>query len=141
MTRPDFQRVYDHHKWIHGVLINWARWVTPSIGPQTSPMFRDYRSHAWQWHPKEYREACDILEAQEVERKVAKLPPQQREAIRWCYVYRCSPAAAIREMRVSYEALERLVHEARSMLDISCRSKDYWTEEAALELVKVKSKL
>lgn len=125
---PDFARIYDHHKWIHGVLLNWARWVTPRTSPQVSPMFRDYRSHAWQWHPREYRESCDLIQAHQVERLVSRMPPTHREAIRWAYVYRCTPEKACKVLQLRYDGLARHVHDARSMLDLAMTGSDSWVE-------------
>ena len=79
-------------------------------------MFRNYRSHAWQWHTPEHRETCDLIDAQWLERQVAKLPRFHREAVRWAYVHRCTPAIAARELGLNYEGLYRFVRDGRQML-------------------------
>ena len=124
--KPDWAKVYDHHKWVHERLINWARWVTPGSSAEVSPMFRDYRSHAWQWHPREHRPECNVIEAQEVESFIAKLPPTHREVLRWCYVRRYNPAKASRNLRLDYAGMERHIHDGRSMLDLALRGSKNW---------------
>lgn len=113
---PDFHRFYPHHSVIHERLLNWARWVTPRTSNSVSPMFRNYRSHAWQWHTPEHRETCDLLDAMVVEKAVGRLPVTHREAVRWAYVYRCLPYVACRELGVSEEGLARHIHDGRAML-------------------------
>ncbi len=112
----DFQHVEDKHKAIHERLLNWSRWVTPGRQSFVSPMFRQYRSNAWQWHTPEHRISCDIIDGQMVEKAVSKLPAPHREALRWCYVHRCSAIHACRALGVSYEGLARLIRDGRQMM-------------------------
>ena len=112
----DFSRVEPNQIAIHDRLRNWARWVTPRTGNTVSPMFRGYRSHAWQWHTPEIRETCDMLDAQAIEKTVSKLPEKHRTAVRWAYVYRCTPAIACRELGLSYDGLYRHLRDGRQML-------------------------
>lgn len=118
MTKPaiDFSHVEEHQHHIHTRLINWARWVTPRTGSAVSPMFRGYRSHAWQWHTPEIRETCDILDAQAIEKIVAGLPEKHRYTLRWAYVVRCTPAPCARALGLSYEGLYRHLCDARQMV-------------------------
>ncbi|OXE36922.1 MAG: hypothetical protein CGW95_04885 [Phenylobacterium zucineum] len=113
--------MYDHHKWVHDRLLNWARWVTPGMSPKVSPMFRDYRSHAWQWHPREHRLACDPIEAQQIERIIAKLPHAHRESLRWCYVYQSRVSKACRTIGAAPPALMTYIHDGRGMVDLALR--------------------
>jgi hypothetical protein len=113
---PDFHHVDDDQLDIHDRLLNWARWVTPRTSSTVSPMFRQYRSHAWQWHTPDYRQTCDTLDAVVIEKVVGRLPHVHREAIRWCYVYRCTPAIAIRSLALSYEGLARHLRDGRMMV-------------------------
>jgi hypothetical protein len=113
---PDFHHVGDDQLDVHERLLNWARWVIPRTSSTVSPMFRQYRSHAWQWHPAEHRPTCDNLDALVIEKTMRLLPVKQRDAVRWAYVYRCTPAIAIREIGVSYVGLAQLVREARFMV-------------------------
>jgi hypothetical protein len=118
MTRfVDFHHVPETQVDIHERLLNWARWVMvrPQSAIGTSPMFRKAKSNAWQWHTPEYRENCDILDAQYVEKVVAKLPPKRREAIRWAYVHQGMPSKAARKLGVSTEGLKRLIDDGRAM--------------------------
>lgn len=112
----DFSHVEPHQTAMHDRLLNWARWVTPGSPSMVSPMFRQYRSHSWQWHTPEIRTTCDELDATLVEKTVAKLPEKHRTAVRWGYVYRCSPSAAMRELGVSNDGLAKLLRDGRQML-------------------------
>jgi hypothetical protein len=40
-------------------------------------MFRQYRSHAWQWHTSAFRPTCDLLDAVLIDKTVAKPAPSQ----------------------------------------------------------------
>lgn len=112
----DFAKVEPHQHAIHERLRNWAMWVVPRAGYAISPMFRGYRSHAWQWHTPEIRETCDMLDAQAIEKLVGGLPPKHRSAVRWAYVYRVTPAIAARELGLSYEGLFKHLRDGRQML-------------------------
>lgn len=118
MTKPaiDFARVEEHQHAIHDRLRNWARWVVVRPQSRIHPMFAQYRSHAWQWHTPEHRETCDLIDAQALEKVVGTLPTKHRAAVRWCYVYRCSPAIAAREIGLSYDGLYRHVRDGRQMV-------------------------
>jgi hypothetical protein len=116
ISMPDFHHVDDDQLDIHDRLLNWARWVTPRTSSTVSPMFRQYRSHAWQWHTPDHRPTCDTLDALLVEKTMRLLPLRHREAVRWAYVYRCSPAIAIRELALSYDGLARYVRDGRMMV-------------------------
>ena len=112
----DFAAVEPSQLPIHERLRNWSRWVVPRIGSGVSPMLRGYRGHAWQWHTPEFRETCDVLDAVVIEKIVAKLPERHRTALRWSYVYRCTPAIAARELALSCDGLYRHVRDARQMV-------------------------
>lgn len=112
----DFHMVKDDHQAIHARLLNWARWVAPRAPSWISPMFRQYRSHAWQWHTPEVREVTDTLDAQQIEKEVSKLPDAHREAIRWAYVVCCPPIHAQRALGLTKDGLFRHVQDARTML-------------------------
>jgi hypothetical protein len=71
----DFFLVDDRHAAIHARLEEWARWVrVRPRGWMTTPMFRQYRSHAWQWERPEIRTPIDTNRAVSVEKEVATLP-------------------------------------------------------------------
>lgn len=113
----DFFVVRDDHLAIHGRLEAWARWV--SVRPhgwQVQPMFRQYRSHAWQWNRPEPRPTINLLEAVTMEKAVAQLPEKHREAIRWVYVACNNPGSMARRLGVSKGGLMDLVHAGRTML-------------------------
>ena len=117
MTKtPDFHSVDPAHQTIHDMLLNWSRWVHVGQARFVSPMFAQYRSNAWQWHTPEYRETCDPLEAQALEKLMRYLPRKQREAIKWNYVIRCSPAHARQALGCTYAELAAYVREGRQML-------------------------
>lgn len=112
----DFHAVRDEHLEIHRRLLNWARWVTPRTPSWVSPMFRMYRSHAWQWHTPEHRETCDMLDAQRIEKEVSGLPQKHREAVRWAYVICCPPIKAQRALGLTKDGLFRHIQDGRTML-------------------------
>ena len=113
----DFFYVSDAHQDIHERLELWARWVRvkPS-GWQTHPMFKQYRSHAWQWHRPEVKAEINTLDAAMLEKAVGKLPEKNRDAIRWSYVFCNNPIQMARRLGVSKEGLLELVIAGRSML-------------------------
>lgn len=113
----DFHLVPDHHLGIHERLTAWARWVrVRPHGWQVAPMFRQYRSHAWQWHTPEVKASINIPEAVEMEKAVSQLPEKHREAVRWCYVFAGPPGACARRLGVSKQGLHDLIAAGRTML-------------------------
>jgi hypothetical protein len=113
----DFHLVADRHLAIHELLENWARWVKPrGQGWHTAPMFRQYRSHAWQWEAPEIRVSPNMPQAVEMEKAVSQLPEAERFAIRWSYVFKGHPAAAARHLGVSKQGLCDLIAAGRTML-------------------------
>ncbi len=113
---PDFARVEPHQLPIHERLRNWARWCCVRPQSQVHPMFRNYRSHAWQWHTPEHRETCDLIDAQALEKVVSTLPTKHRAAVRWAYVWRFTPAIAVREYGLTYDGLYKHVRDGRQMV-------------------------
>lgn len=115
-VKVDFHHVEDHQRDMDKRLQNWARWVKPRAPSWVSPMFRQARSNAWQWHAPEHRETCDILDAQVMEKEVCKLPAKQRDAVRWHYVFPCEPFRMCKALGVTEQALYGLVRDGRQML-------------------------
>lgn len=120
MRRDDFVdyfAVADNHLAIHQRLESWARWVrVRPHGWQVAPMFRQYRSKAFQWHTPELREQVNIPEAVEMEKAVSLLPEKHRMAIRFAYVFCGSPGRVCRDLGVSKQGLFDLIGQGRSML-------------------------
>jgi len=113
----DYFLVEDRHLGIHARLEAWARWVrVRPHGWQVSPMFRQYRSKAWQWERPIPKEPVNLPEAVEMEKAVSLLPTKNREAIRWAYVYSGNPVGMARELGVSKQGLMDLVNSGRTML-------------------------
>lgn len=113
----DYFLVADGHLDIHRRLESWASWVrVRPHGWQTAPMFRQYRSKAFQWHAPEVKPTINIPEAVEMEKAVSQLPEKHREAIRWSYVWQDSPVATARRLAVTKQGLLDLIHAGRSML-------------------------
>ena len=115
----DFSRIEARHDAVNLRLEHWARWVTPRPQPwKAQPMFRGYRSHAWQWETPEIRIELNTLECAEVEKIVSyQLPEKNRDALRWAYVYQYIPVNAIRrELAVTREGLQELICNGRTML-------------------------
>jgi len=112
----DFHHVEEHHKDMDKRLHNWARWVKHRAPSWVSPMFRQARSNAWQWHTPEVRETCDVLDAQKLEKEIGKLPAKHREAIRWHYVFPVAPYKMQKALGVTERGLFDLVRDWRQML-------------------------
>lgn len=114
----DFFLVADGHAEIHAKLEEWARWVrVRPRGWLTTPMFRQYRSHAWQWHRPEIRTPIDTIRAVNTEKAVGALPEKQMWAIRWNYVFNSGPLNMARRLGVSPAGLAELVNSGRTMLN------------------------
>ena len=113
----DYFEVRPAHLAVHARLEAWARWVrVRPHGWQTAPMFRQYRSHAWQWETPEVKAPVNTLEAVAMERAVSGLPEKHRDAIRWAYVFTGAPGRMCRQLAVSKEGLLELIHAGRTML-------------------------
>lgn len=112
----DFHAVHDMHIEIHRRLLNWARWVTPGTKSWVSPMFRQCKSNAWQWHPPEFRESCDVLDAMKLEKTISTMPIKHRDTIRWAYVVCCPPSRAQRAFGLTKEGLMKHLEDGRAML-------------------------
>lgn len=114
----DFSRIPTRHDAINLRLEHWAKWV--SVHPQpwkVQPMFRQYRSHSWQWHAPEIKTELNTLECVEVEKMVSQLPDKHRAAIRWAYVFPwIAPSVIRRELALTKEGLEQMLTDARDML-------------------------
>lgn len=117
----DFHSIPDHQVDIHNRLNNWASWcrVSPRAWSQ-HPLWKQYRSNWRQWHVPEYRPACDLLDALNIERHVRVLPRGHREAIRWYYVYGGNPLGMARQLGVTKDMLSKFVEDGRSMLKNRC---------------------
>ena len=114
----DFHFVSIGHHDIDKDLEQWARWVRPRpAGWQTHPMFKQYRSHAWQWHVPELHPPINTLDAHKMEIAVSKLPQKNRDAVRWHYVFRNNPIQMARQLGVSKLGLLALVVAGRTMLN------------------------
>lgn len=113
----DYFLVPDRHLGIHERLEAWARWVrVRPTGWQVAPMFRQYRSKAWQWHRPEPRQEVNIPEAMEMERSVSLLPAPNRDAVRWCYVFCGNPTGMAQSLGVTRDGLRDLVSAGRDLL-------------------------
>lgn len=115
-VKVDFHYVEEHQREIDKDLVNWSRWVTPSSPSQRCQMFKWARSNSWQWHTPEYRESCDPIAAQAMEKKVCQLPDKHKAAIIWFYVRPTHPHKAQRALGVTEQALYGLVRDGRQML-------------------------
>jgi DNA-directed RNA polymerase specialized sigma24 family protein len=113
----DFFQVHERHYEIDARLRAWASWVrVRPVGWQVAPMFRQYRSKAWQWERPEPRAALNIPEAVEMEKAVSLLPEKHRTAIRFAYVFCGSPGKVCRDLGVSKAGLMELIQNGRTML-------------------------
>jgi hypothetical protein len=113
----DFFLIAPQHEAVDERLRAWAAWVrVRPHGWQVAPMFRQYRSNAWQWERPELKASVNIPEAVEMEKAVSLLPEKNREAIRWVYVWRDSPVATAKRLAVTKQGLLDLIHAGRAML-------------------------
>jgi hypothetical protein len=112
----DFHHVEDKHGAIHGRLLNWALWLRPHTVGSITPMFRQAKSNAWQWHTPELRETCDTLDAMRLEKAMRYLPKKNRAAIKWCYIERKEPFKMRKVLGVTDQGLFDLVSDGRTML-------------------------
>ena len=114
----DFSRIPARHDAINLRLEHWGQWV--SVRPQAwkvQPMFRQYRSHAWQWHMPEIKAQINTIEASETERVVSMLPEQHRTVIRWLYVWPWVPVNAVRrDLGLTRVELASMAVDARDMV-------------------------
>lgn len=112
----DFFYVEPQHQAIHQDLENWARYVEDRRRAGQAPIWRLGKSHGRQWHAPELRAAVDTLAGMRMEKAVYALPEKHRDAIRWCYVEKCSPASTIKRLAVTYEGLFALIRSGRTIL-------------------------
>lgn len=116
MNHVDYHHVESDQQSIHVRLINWGMWNNQNGGQTVSPMFRQAKSNAWQWHLPEHRPNCDMLDAWKVEQLMRKLTRRERDSVVWCYVTRSKPIHACRLLGVSHQRLYDLVCSARKNL-------------------------
>ncbi|MEJ7932565.1 hypothetical protein WG922_21525 [Ramlibacter sp. AN1015] len=112
----DFHYVEPQQLAMHDRLLNWARYVRVKPILWQAPIWRLGKSKGRQWHEPTIAEPTDTLDGHAIEKAVAALPELHREAIRWHYVWRTTPAHARRVLGVTNEGLQRLVVDGRSML-------------------------
>ncbi len=121
----DFSRIPARHDAINLRLEHWAAWV--SVRPQVwkvQPMFKQYRSHAWQWERPEIKAQINTIEASETERAVSTLPEQHRTVIRWLYVWPWVPVNAVRrDLGLTRAELAAVAVDARDMVIDRLREK------------------
>jgi hypothetical protein len=113
----DFFVVEPHQIAMHERLENWALtvevWRTQGRG---HPMWAKSRSNSRQWHEPSLRAPANTLEGHAMEKAVAALPPPNRDALRWQYVWKGGPLHMARKLGVTKEGLFKLVKDGRQML-------------------------
>ena len=129
----DFHQVDDIHAAIHRRLENWARYV--AVHPQSwiGPIWKLGKSHGRQWHAPDLKDPVNTLDGHYVEKLVRQLPEKHREAIRWSYVYKDSPARKAKQLAVNYDGLMDLVRKGRSMLKNTCTAAEYAVGSRAID--------
>jgi hypothetical protein len=114
----DFFEISEAHSKVHELLENWARYVSVN-GPRawaTHPMWLNYRSNAWQWHRPEIKTPVDAIGAVKIDKLVTALPDKNRDALRWCYIFRTNPAGMAKKLAVTSGGLMLLVVDGRTMV-------------------------
>lgn len=112
---PDFYRIEPKFMGIHLRLENWGRWANGKPSVQVQPMFVLYRSD-------EHREGLnpsipiDSLDAAEIQKTMPHIPENNRHALKWYYVMKCTPGRAARALGVNTRGLDDLVRQARIMV-------------------------
>ena len=114
-TAPDFAKIEPHQEAIHERLRNWSRWVSVHPARQVSSMFKLYRPPQ-HWEPKEFREPCDLIDAQRVEKLVCGLPGLFKAALRWYYVEPVPVWKACKSMGHSESGLYKVLRDARQAM-------------------------
>ena len=114
----DFSRVAPRHAEVDRRLALWGRWIIDRPKPwRTSPMFRQYRSHAWQWHMPEIHVQATPGENMQTEKAVCALPEKHAYAIRWAYMAPWVPVSMVRrELGVTRQGLADLINNSLDML-------------------------
>lgn len=116
VKQVDFHVIENHQRAMDARLLNWARWVKPGRQSWISPMFAMYRSKSWQWERPEVKDPIDTLDAMALEKAVSALPQKHREAVRWAYVIKCTPAPVCRKIGANYDGLLVYLRDGRQML-------------------------
>ena len=112
---PDFSYIKPEHRAIDGRLVNWARCVRAYPLSRTHPMFSQYRSSE-QWAELSASIPADQVDGLVIERAVAQIDNDPREALRWFYVYGGSPNKAAKYIKCSAHGLAELLHQGRDLL-------------------------
>lgn len=113
----DYHQVPEHQREMDARLRRWARWVQPRLSPwKMHPMWHYFRSGYRQWHVPEIFDQISPLEALETEKAISFLPGKERDAVRWCYFFRCDPTRAARSLGLSKQGLSDAVTRGRQML-------------------------
>lgn len=112
----DFFYVQDSHQKIHERLENWARYICDRRPSWMAPMWKQGRSNGRQWHTPVIQVPVNTLDGHVMEKAVAALPIQHREAIRWQYVWQTNPSRPRKQLGVTDEGLIMLVTDGRRML-------------------------
>src|SRR5512146_2798175 len=111
----EFHEVRPEDAEVHARLENWARWCRNRPGLSVHPMFRGAKS-GQDWEPVTVTTGVNTLDAQRIEKGVARLPYRPQHAVRWAYVFRTAPRPMAASLGVSLQELADLVDMARVML-------------------------
>ena len=116
MTEPvDFHHVPERQREIDAKLVNWARWCEPGRANWgIQPMFRGYRPYLYPEIPAST--PIDVVQAVGVQKTMAHVPPSNRHALHWFYIYRDNPSKIARNLAVSRDGLLQLVTDGRDMV-------------------------
>lgn len=113
MQYVDFIKLDEDEKAIDKRLRNWAQWVRPSRGfGAVHPMFRWYRPTE-HWQGLGDKTACDINDAQAIERVMRDLSNPERISLKWYYIEFSSPTKLCKVLSVSLDDLRLIVKSAR----------------------------
>jgi DNA-directed RNA polymerase specialized sigma24 family protein len=113
----DFHAVEPHQRAIDGRLRNWGLWCNGTTVSLTSPMFRMTPPPPRVRGDMAYASTTtDRMDAANLAKAVAALPPPHRAALNWAYVKPVSPKRACQAIGTSMEGLAMFLRDGRQML-------------------------
>ena len=112
---PDFAKIEPHQIDIHERLRNWSRWVSVMPSRKVSAMFKMYHPPQ-HWDEKAFREPCDMLDAQRIEKLVCGLPRLFKDALKWYYVEPVPVWMACKRFGHTEAGLHKFVRDGRQAM-------------------------
>jgi hypothetical protein len=112
----DFFYIAEDQLAMHARLENWARYVAVRTPHWVSPTWRQGKSNGRQWHEPEIKAEVNTLDGHELEKGVAALPWQNRDCIRWAYVFKTPPWVLRKQKGFTEDDIYTYIKAGRRML-------------------------